>query len=147
MVINHPHPPKLILCYNNPNANTIGVANTMSFTNFAKTIMLTTLLTQTARASDGKHKVVVANNGTINANAPAQYVTLKVYGHNPPVITNAEPIQWTSTGAWGVINEVYVVNDSIGQEIILKGQGVNYSLSNGAVFLIPTNAWEASLVE
>jgi len=147
MVINHPHPPKLILCYNNPNANTIGVANTMSFTNFSKTIMLTALLTQTARLSDGKHKVVVANNGVINALAPAQYVTLKVYGHNPPVITNAEPIQWTADTLWPDINEVYVVNDSTGQEIILKGQLVNYPMLNGAVFLIPTNAWEASLVE
>ena len=119
----------------------------MSFTNFSKTLMLTTLLTQTARPSDGKHKVVVANNGVINALATPQYVTLKVFGHNPPVITNVEPIQWTADTLWPDINEVYVVNDSTGQEIILKGQLVNYPMLNGAVFLIPANAWEASLVE
>lgn len=119
----------------------------MSFTNFSKTLMLTALLNQTARPSDGKHKVVVANNGVINALAPAQYVTLKVFGHNPPVITNVEPIQWTATTVWPSINEIYVVNESTGQEIVLKGQVTDYPMLNGSVFIIPANAWEASLVE
>lgn len=119
----------------------------MSFTNFSKTLMLTTLLTQTARPSDGKHKVLVANNGIINTLATPQYVTLKVFGHNPPVITNVEPIQWTATTVWPSINEIYVVNESTGQEIILKGQVTDYPMFNGSVFIIPANAWEASLVE
>ena len=119
----------------------------MSFTNFSKTLMLTALLTQTARQTDGKHKVVVAKDGVINNLAAPQYVTLQVYGHNPPVITNAEPIQWTAATSWPDINEVYVVNESTGQEILFKGQVTNYPMPVGAVFLIPSNAWEASLVE
>lgn len=118
----------------------------MSFSNFAKTLMLTELLKQTARPSDGKHKVAIANNGTI-INTPYKYVTLQVYGHNPPVITNAEPIQWTATSALPDITEVYVLNESVGNEIVLKGQIINYPMPIGTVFVIPANAWEASLVE
>lgn len=119
----------------------------MSFTNFSKTLMLTALLQQTARPSDGKHRVVVAKDGVINTLAPVQYVSLQVYGHNPPVITNAEPIQWTATATWPDINEIYVVNESEGKEILLKGKVTNYPMPIGKVFVIPANAWEASLVE
>lgn len=119
----------------------------MSFTNFSKTLMLTALLQQTARPSDGKHRVVVAKDGVLLPLAPAQYITLQIYGHNPPVVTNAEPIQWTATSAWPDINEVYVVNESEGKEILLKGTITNYPMPIGKVFVIPANAWEASLVE
>lgn len=119
----------------------------MSFTNFSKTLMLTALLQQTARTPDGKHRIVVAKDGVLLPLAPARYITLQIYGHNPPVITNAEPIQWTATSAWPDINEIYVVNESEGKEILLKGTITNYPMPIGKVFVIPANAWEASLVE
>lgn len=125
----------------------------MSFSNFSKTVMLSALLEATKRLSDGKHKVVPAHNGVIlnpatYLGANPLYIQLHIYGHNPPVITNSEPIQWTANSInWPTITEVFIVNDSTGQEILMTGAlSSPYAMPIGNTFIASANSWEASLV-
>ena len=115
--------------------------------------MLSALLEATKRLSDGKHKVVPASNGVIlnpatYIGANPIYVQLHIYGHNPPVITNSDPIQWTAISAnWPSITEVLIVNDSTGQEVLLTGTlSSPYPMPIGNSFIASANSWEASLV-
>lgn len=124
----------------------------MSFSNFAKTEMLTALLTATARLSDGKHRIVPSHNGliidpTIYVGADPIYVQLSVYGHNPPVMTNDESFQWVAGNNWPTITEIYITNESTGHEIMLTGTlDAPYPMTLGSIFNMDAHAWEASLV-
>jgi len=118
----------------------------MSFSNFAKATMLTQLLLVT-RAGDGTHRVKLGSNGTIIPEAGVLSIALKVYGHNPPVITNTSTAQWTAATTWATpITDVYIVNAK-SEDVLLTGKlDTPYPMPRGTIFEVPTLSWEASLV-
>jgi len=118
----------------------------MSFSNFAKATMLTQLLL-TTKAVDGTHRVKLGSNGTIIPEAAVLSVALKVYGHNPPVITNTSTAQWTAASSWATpITDVYIVN-ATSEDVLLTGKlDSPYPMSIGTIFEVPALSWEASLV-
>jgi len=118
----------------------------MSFSNFAKATMLTQLLLVT-RAVNGTHRVKLGSNGTIIPEAASLSIALKVYGHNPPVITNTSTAQWTAASDWVTpITDVYIVN-AASEDVLLTGKlDSPYPMLTGNIFEVPTLSWEASLV-
>ena len=118
----------------------------MSFSNFAKATMLTQLLLVT-RVWDGTHRVKLGSNGTIIPEAGVLSIALKVYGHNPPVITNTSTAQWTAATTWATpITDVYIVNAK-SEDVLLTGKlDTPYPMPIGTIFEVPTLSWEASLV-
>lgn len=118
----------------------------MSFSNFAKATMLTQLLLVT-RAVNGTHRVKLGSNGTIIPEAGSLSIALKVYGHNPPVITNTSTAQWTAASNWATpITEVYILN-ALSNDVLLTGKlDSPYPMLIGSIFEVPALSWEASLV-
>lgn len=118
----------------------------MSFSNFAKATMLTQLLLVT-RAVNGTHRVKLGSNGTIIPEAASLSIALKVYGHNPPVITNTSTAQWTAASDWVTpITEVYILN-ALSNDVLLTGKlDEPYPMLTGTYFEVPALSWEASLV-
>lgn len=118
----------------------------MSFSNFAKATMLTQLLLVT-RAVNGTHRVKLGSNGTIIPEAASLSIALKVYGHNPPVITNNSTIGWTAASNWATpITEVYILN-ALSNDVLLTGKlDEPYPMLTGTYFEVPALSWEASLV-
>lgn len=118
----------------------------MSFSNFAKHAMLSQLLL-TTRKTDGLHRVALGSNGTIIPEAAIYATYLKVYGHNPPVITNNSTIGWTAASNWATpITEVYILN-ALSNDVLLTGKlDEPYPMLTGTYFEVPALSWEASLV-
>lgn len=118
----------------------------MSFSNFAKATMLTQLLL-TTKTVGGTHRVKLGSNGTIIPEAAVLSVALKVYGHNPPVITNTSTAQWTAASSWATpITDVYIIN-ATSEDVLLTGKlDSPYPMSIGTIFEVPALSWEASLV-
>ena len=83
--------------------------------------MLTALLQQTARPSDGKHRVVVAKDGVLLPLAPA-HITLPDLWPQPARDYKCRTNSMDGNFHMPDINEVYVVNESEGKEILLKGK-------------------------
>lgn len=123
----------------------------MSFSNFSKHIMLSQLLTLTQNVS-GQHRVALGNNGTLldiatHLGATIQDITLHVYGHNPPAITNTTALNWSAINNWPTpITEVYILNAG-SNDVLLTGKLDNpHEMSAGNIFNLETLSWEAALV-
>lgn len=123
----------------------------MSFSNFSKHIMLSQLLTLTQNVS-GQHRVALGNNGTLldiatHLGATIQDITLHVYGHNPPSITNTTGLIWTAINNWPTpITEVYILN-ALSNDVLLTGKLENpHEMLAGNVFNLEALSWEAAIV-
>ena len=123
----------------------------MSFSNFSKHIMLSQLLTLTQNVS-GQHRVALGNNGTLlntatHLGAIEQNLTLHVYGHNPPSITNTTGLIWTAINNWPTpITEVYILN-ALSNDVLLTGKLDNpHEMLAGNIFNLEALSWEAAIV-
>lgn len=123
----------------------------MSFSNFSKHTMLSQLLNAT-RTTSGQHRVALGNNGTLlntatHLGATEQNLTLHVYGHNPPSITNTTGLIWTAINNWPtMITEVYILN-ALSNDVLLTGKLDNpREMLAGNVFNLEALSWEAAIV-
>lgn len=110
--------------------------------------MLSALVSST-RTTGGFHRIVLANNGTklSQLGADEKLITLHVYGHNPPAITNTTGATWTAGNNWTLpITEVYILNAE-SEDIVLKGVlDTPYVMTTGKDFVVPNLSWEAAIV-
>lgn len=123
----------------------------MSFSNFSKHTMLSQLLNAT-RTTSGQHRVALGNNGTLlntatHLGATEQNLTLHVYGHNPPSITNTTGLIWTAINNWPTpVTEVYILN-ALSNDVLLTGKLDNpHEMLAGNVFNLEALSWEAAIV-
>ena len=123
----------------------------MSFSNFSKHTMLSQLLNAT-RTTSGQHRVALGNNGTLlntatHLGATEQNLTLHVYGHNPPSITNTTGLIWTAINNWPTpVTEVYILN-ALSNDVLLTGKLDNpHEMLAGNVFNLEALSWGAAIV-